>query len=168
MRLVPRYEGVELIIPINTTGTQVNFPDIPELRSDTDKDVPIYSMAISSFESVPATYSGNPNATLADISNTFLTLYVLGREQIFRLELIRLLNIQNQSADYFYMNELFEVAPLRIDWTKSYVSFATPPANDAAYSYMFTFGYDWVIPGAYGIYQQNEANKQSSGILLPK
>lgn len=159
---------MELIIPAGTTGTQVNFPDIPELRSDTEKDVPIYSGAISSVESVPLTYSGNANASLAQISNSFLTLYVLGREQIFRIELLRLLNVRGNGASYFYMGELFEWAPIRVDWTKSYVSFGTPPDNDVQYSYLFTFGYDWCLPGSIGIYEQNQQNRQASGQILPK
>lgn len=164
----PRYEGIELIIPAGTTANQVNFPDIPELRSDFDKDAIILSAAVSCLEAVPKTYSGNTNATNAQVANAFLTLYVVGLEQVFRLELIRLMDIENalSTTGYFFAREKQKFQPLRVDWTKSYVSFGQVGTVDTpAYSFMFTFGYDWWPSGSYEKWLQCRQGTAAAGMF---
>lgn len=146
---------MELIVGAGTTGIQTKFQDIPELRSDTDKDALIFSIAVSCAEAVPLTFTGNTNATFAQVQNAFLTLYILGTEEIFQVPLIRFLNIKGNTDAYFNTYELFETQPLRVDWTKSFVQFATPPDNDADFSYLFEFGYDWFPGGTYAQYLKN-------------
>jgi hypothetical protein len=157
---------VELIIPLGTTATQVNFPDIPELRSDDEKDAVIFSIGVSCAAAVPLTYSGNPNATLAQVQNGFVTLYVLGTEKVFRLELQRCMNINSLTSGFYFMNETFELEPQRVDWTKSYVSFGAIGTTDTpSYSYMFTFAYDWLPSGSYRKYLQQQEAQWNLGII---
>ncbi len=165
MRPKPRYQSVELIVPANTTGNQVNFPDVPELRSDSDKDALIFSIAISTVDSVPLTPSGNTVASGAQVANGFLTLYVLGTEEIFKVPLVRFNFTKGNAAGYFSTWELFETRPLRVDWTKSFVSFGMPPANVSAFSYLFEFGYDWFPSGTYAQFLKNQNAAALSGLI---
>jgi len=165
MRPKPRYQSVELIVPINTTGSQVNFPDVPELRSDSDKDALIFSIVVSTVDSVPLTPSGNAVATAAQVANGFLTLYVLGTEYVFNVPLVRFNFTKGNGATYFSTWEMFETKPLRVDWTKSFVSFGTPPANGAQFSYLFEFGYDWFPSGTFAQYLKNLDQAALSGLI---
>jgi hypothetical protein len=165
MRPRSRFESVELPVAAGFTGNQVNFPDIPELRSDADKDACIFAIAISTADSVPLCESGNANATLAQVQAGFLTLYILGTEKLLRMPLQRFMNIRGNGATYFYAAELFEMEPERVDWTKSFVSFAGLGAVDTAFSYLFEFWYEWIPPGGLGKFLTNQSNQWSAGII---
>lgn len=164
MRPKPRYQSVELIVPAGTTGSQINFQDVPELRSDSDKDSLIFSVAVSTIASVPLTPSGNTNASAAQMANAFLTLYVLGTEYVFKVPLVRFHNIFNNGATIFSTYELFETQPMRVDWTKSFVGFGAAPAG-TPYSYLFEFGYDWFPAGTFAQYLKNQDRARLQGLI---
>jgi len=163
MRPKLRYESVELIIPANTTGNQVNFPDVPELRSDSDKDALIFSIVVNTVDSVPLSPSGNALGTLAQTENGFLTLYVLGTEYLFKVPLTRFILTKGNGATYFSTWDMFETQPMRVDWTKSYVSFGTPPANGSQFSFLFEFGYDWFAPNTFAKWLANKDKANQMG-----
>lgn len=169
MQPIPRskHETVEMIIPANTTGHQVNFPDIPELRSDLDKDAVIFGIRVYSIEAVPLALSGNTISTYAQLQNAFLTLEVLGTDQIKQIPLVRMLDTSNNgtSNTYMFNPNYFELQPQRVEWTKSYVSFATAPGNNAQYSYLFEIAYEWMPAGSYGKFIKNQWNSWGVGII---
>lgn len=165
MRLLSRYEGYSLVVPANYTANQVNFPDIPELRSDMTQDTVIMSAAVYPAAAVPNDYNGVATATLAQIQNSFLTLYILGFQQFYRIPLIDLVNIRNEAPAYYYSPCVFQFRPIKVDWTKSYVQFAVPPTNNAVFTFMFRFGYEWLPSGAYAEYCQNLNNSLIAGII---
>lgn len=154
-----------MIVAANFTGQQVNFPDIPELRSDSDKDALIFAIVVNDINTVPAAPSGNPLSTIAQLVNGFLTLYVLGTEEIFKVPLSRFLLTRANGAADLSNYEMFETRPLRVDWTKSYVSFALPPAPVASFSFLFEFAYDWFPPNTYAKYLQNENTVRNNGVI---
>ena len=165
MRPKARYESVEFIIPAGTTGTKVNFLDIPELRSDSDKDALIFSIVVNESGAVPNMPSGNAGATLALLENAFLTLYVLGTEYLQNVPLTRFLLTKGNGATYFSTWDMFETQPLRVDWTKSFVSFATPPNNASQVSILFEFGYDWFPPNCFAQYLKQLDAARLNGII---
>lgn len=166
MRCHGRIETVELIVQAGYTAGTLNFQDIPELRSDSDKDAVIFSIQTYSKESVPLSFNGNTLATMAQLQNAFLTLYVTGTEAVFNVPLLKFLNIQNSTGTYFNAREYFETNPLRVDWTKSYVRFATPGTGATAqYSFLFDFAYEWLPFGSYGKWLQAQSNKWNAGII---
>lgn len=165
MRLRDRYLTVEVKVLAGTSGTQVNFPIIPEMQSDSDNDIVTTSVSIVSAAAVPNTYAGNAVATDDEIANGFLTLYVLGVEKIFRIPLVYFKNVASMTSGYYYAQELFEVDPLRVDWTKSYVQFGIPPNNEDQFSYLFTFGYLKLPPQAYSTYLKNQWAQWQNGIF---
>lgn len=158
-----RFQGVELVVPANYSGVSINFQDIPELRSDTTVDSLCFGFGVHSVLDTPTTWSGNPVASYAQLQAGFLTLYSLGYEKIFRVPLVEFLNIANDSSTYWYNPTYFETEPLRVDWTKSYVSFGAPLNNEAQFSYLFTVRYDWFDPGVYAQYLTNQNNQRALG-----
>lgn len=165
MRPIPRYQTVEIVVAAGFTGFQVNFDDVPDIRSDGDRDALVSQIAISSAEVSPLCPSGNTNATLAQIQNANLTLYCLGANRFFKIPLARFLSYRNNANTFFSGFEIFETQPLRIDWTKSYVAFNSPPAPVAQFSFLFEFGYDWYPPNTYQKYLANLDQLQQQGII---
>lgn len=166
MRSHSRIESVELIVPAGYSAGQINFADIPELRSDSDKDAVIYAIQTYSTESVPKSFNGNTLATITQLANAFLTLYVTGSEAVFNVPLLKFVNIQNNANTYFNAREYYECSPLRVDWTKSYIRFAVPGTNvTAQYSFLFDFTYEWLPFGSYGKWLQNRNNKFDMGMI---
>lgn len=168
MRQYNRFETVELVIPAGNEANQVNFDPVPELLSDGDRDAVIFAIGSYSQESLPKTQGGNTMATMAQCQNAFLTLYALGSNQLWNIPVIDFINIQNSSASYFNAREFFECAPIRVDWQKSYVSFAVPGlSNTPQYSFLFKFAYEWMPPGSYANYVKRVQNKWSLGSFGP-
>ena len=164
-RLSNREEAIELVIPAGTTKPQIEFGDIPELRSDSDKDALIFSLSVYTADSVPNTFSGNPVATLAQVMAGFLTLYVLGVNKHFNIPLIEYLNIQNGADSYYFNRFKTEWTPQRVDWTKSFVSWPEPLSNDDQFSYLFKVEYDWFPFGTYSRYLENCKKQWLLGII---
>jgi hypothetical protein len=164
-----RFLSVELPVVFGFTGGKVDFTDTQTtmMRSDGDKDVAIYSITSYHSGSLPLTVNGNPVATEAQLENAFLTLYILGNEQLKDLSMRRFLNQQNAAGGDYNAREYFATAPLRVDWTNSFIQFATPGTEDtAAYSFVFEFEYEWLPPGSIKQYLQNTNNKWASGLLM--
>ena len=163
-----RFLSVELPVPAGFTGGKINFTDTQTalMRCDGDKDVCIYSIKTYTVLSLPLTVGGNPVATEAQVANTFLTLYILGNEQLQEISLRRFLDQQNAAAGDFNAREPFYTAPLRVDWTNSFVQFAAEGTEDtAAYSFVFEFEYEWFPPGSIKAYLQLKNNAWASGKL---
>ena len=163
-----RFLSVELPVPAAFTGGKVNFTDTQTamMRSDGDKDVCIYSITSYHAGSLPLSVNGNAVATEAQLANTFLTLYILGNEQLKQFSLRRFLNQQNAAAGDYNAREYFSTAPLRVDWTNSFVEFATPGTSETeAYSFIFEFEYEWFPPGSISNYLQLKANAWAAGKL---
>jgi hypothetical protein len=163
-----RFLSVELPVPIAFQGGKINFTDTQTamIRSDGDKDVVIYSITTYHIGSLPLSVNGNVVATEAQVANAFLTLYILGNEMLKQFSMRRFLNQQNAAAADFNAREYFNTAPLRVDWTNSFVELAAPgTAETAAYSYIFEFEYEWLPPGSISNYLQLKNNKWAAGIL---
>src|SRR5271156_1284647 len=132
-----RYELLEIQIPTNSTATRFNVPDQPQLRSDQDADIII--QGIETFDITGVTLSPNnlAVATLANLLQTYLTLYVEGEESLYRIPLIQLKRIANEGATSPYQWNLQKFKNVQVDWTKSY--FFTPAAYGGGVFTTFSF-----------------------------
>jgi hypothetical protein len=161
--------SVELPVPLGFTGGKINFTDTQTslMRCDGDKDVAIYSIVGYHAGSLPLSVNGNPVATEAQLANAFLSLYILGNEQVMQISLRRFLNQQNAAAADFNAREYFNTAPLRVDWTNSFVQLAVSNTNPAlpSYSFIFEFEYEWLPPGSIKAYLQLKNNNWAQGML---
>jgi hypothetical protein len=141
MKAITRYEAVELIIPANAGQTKFNFPDIPQLRSDVTKDIIVQGIKTFSIVERPLDFNGVPVASMAQLQNAMLTLYIDGEQSINNIPLTELMNSQNFANTFYSQIIPNEYDNLMIDWTKSFVSCATPfNAAGANTQFAFLFG----------------------------
>jgi len=140
---------VELIIPALATATRFNFPDIPQLRSDVTKDIVVRAIEVYSIEAVPLSFNNNAVTTLANLLKSSLTLYIEGEESIFRIPMVKLLNINsnNAAAPVLWLDEINQFDNLQIDWTKSYITTPTAYGNAAVFSFVLGISYKRYAPG---------------------
>lgn len=163
MRPIKRFEQVELVIPAGNTALRIPFPDIPQLRSDVTQDVIIRQLETYSAESMPNDYNNNPLVTFAQLQKCFITFYIQQEESIFRMPMIKLLNVFNSAATYFYTEELNQFENLMVDWTKTYITLASSLANGAIVVINLGVGYQRLPGGTIAALQakMNAANNKN-------
>jgi hypothetical protein len=132
-----RYELLEINIPANQTATRFNIPDQPQLRTDQDADIAIQGIEAFDVNGVPLSPNNFPVVSLAFLQQTYITLYVEGEESIYRIPLIQLKRIANETATSPYQWNLQKFKNIQVDWTKSY--FFTPAAYGAGVFATFSF-----------------------------
>ncbi len=163
MRPIKRFEQVELVIPAGNTALRIPFPDIPQLRSDTTQDVIIRQLETYTAESMPKDYNNNPLVSLAQLQKCFITFYIQQEESIFRMPMIKLLNVFNSAATYFYTEELSQFENLMVDWTKTYITLASSLGNVAIVVINLGVGYQRLPGGTIAALQakMNAANNKN-------
>jgi hypothetical protein len=149
MRSIRRFEMVELIIPALATATRFNFPDIPQLRSDVTKDIVVRGIELYSVESIPLSFNNNAVSLLLNIQRSSLTLYIEGEESVFRIPLIKMMNINsnNAAAPVLWFDEINQFDNLQVDWTKSYISTPVAYGNAALFAFVLGITYKRYAPG---------------------
>lgn len=147
MRPQKRYELIELVVPAGATQNRFNFPDIPQLRSDSTKDIIVRAIEAYTADDIPTDFNNNPVVTAANLKLSSLTLYVGQEESIFRLPLVKLHNVQNSANTQFGTWELNQFEDLSIDWTKSYISTPTAIVPVAQFAYILGIVYQRLKPG---------------------
>ena len=154
-----RYELVELVIPANSTGTRFPYPDIPQLRDDTTQDIVIMGLETFSVDAMPLSPNGNPVATMADLQNSFLILYIDGEESMRQIPLVRMQPIWESLNTGLLQGVLKEldVENLRVDWNKSYIQAAAPYAAGAnpQFSIMLGVWYKKLRSGEWEVISKN-------------
>jgi len=161
---------VEFIIPANNTSFKIQFPDIPQLRSDTTKEILVLSIQIYAAGECPLSFNQNPLLTEDDLAKCFLTLYVDGEESIFRMPLLKLRNTYvgkgtGDATNSFWTDDLNNFDFLSVDWTKSYITLSEALTTEALSAILFGVGYIRCAPGTIAQIQQQRANAAAAGIL---
>lgn len=144
-----RYELIEIQIPANSTATRFNVPDQPQLRTDQDADIIIQGIETFDINGVPLSPNNIALPTLAQLQQTYITLYVEGEESIYRIPLISMKRIANETATSPYQWLLFKFKNIMVDWTKSYLF--TPVSYGAVPTFSFILGIHYVKlpPGSF-------------------
>jgi hypothetical protein len=124
---IKRYEQVELQIPTGAP-TKVMFPDLPNLRNQTDQKIIVKFLEVITATVMPTTPNGATNAPIAELKKAVVVLYNSGEESIYRVPLLKFNRI-NDFANPFQpvwenLDDLQDV-----DWAKSYLLFSSAPAN---------------------------------------
>lgn len=129
-----RYELVELAIPAGSTGTRFPYPDIPQLRDDTTQDIVIAGLETYSVDTLPLSANGIAVATMAQLQNAFLVLYIEGEESMRQIPLVRLNPMFQALSTGLIQSALSElpVEWLQVDWNKSYIQTAAPYGTSGA------------------------------------
>lgn len=126
-----KFEFVELLIPGvagGQTGTRFNFPDLPKLRYVTTQGLQVFN----SNNIANISPSGNTNiASTVNLKSAFLSLYCNERQDIWRVPLNALSNIDSNGVTVW---GIWEMKGQQIVWDKSYVEFGAAPANTSNFA----------------------------------
>jgi hypothetical protein len=141
MKPIVRFEAVELLVTASNPATRFNFPDMPQIRSDTTYDIAVRSVKFYPAEEHPTTFNGNPAADMAQLQLSDLTLVSGNDEIIFRMPLTELVNSQNMDGAYYSQIFPEEFGDLKIDWVKSYVTVNAPLGGNAAFAFLMGISY---------------------------
>jgi|ERR1700678_1807850 len=149
---IKRYELIELEISPNSSGSKFEYPDIPDLRDDTEQDIIICGLETWSIDSMPLSPTGIPVADMAQLQNSFLTLYIDGEQSINQVPMVRLLSTQQSltAGPMQWVGYPFELSNVKVNWNKSFIqaaiAFNTGGANPA-FSIMLGAWYKKLDPG---------------------
>lgn len=163
MRPVKRYELVSLIIPANNTALKIPFLDLPQLRSDVTQDVVIRSLETFTAESVPTDFNQVAVVTAANLKNIFLTLYIEQEQSVNNVPLVKVLNVAQLAAGYFFSFEKTQFEDLMVDWTKSFLTLGASLGNVANIAFLLGVEYKRYDPGTVAAVRAREdsANMQN-------
>lgn len=145
------FQSVEIQIPASTTQTKFPFPDLPYLRAGSAKIKAIEVYINDLISNSPI--SGTAVNSLAEYSKISLTLYggkttggtVIkeGNQIIQQVPILRLNQTQGGNTQNHFNQTVFSLDSLDIDWTKSFIQYATAPANNQNAVVLFGVYFDW-------------------------
>ena len=115
---IKRFQVIEVPVPASSTLTFFSIPDQPQLRNAKIQGIQVYTP--TTITKTPL--SGATPTTLADLKQSYLTLYQGDLQIIYRLPLLALNNISDLTSPFLF--ELPEMNDIDISWTKSSVTTA--------------------------------------------
>jgi len=116
---IKRFQVIEVPVLTGSTLTFFNIPDQPQLRNAKIQGIQVYTP--TTITKTPL--SGATPVTLADLKQSFLTLYQGDLQILYRLPLLALNNISDLTSPFIF--ELPEMNDIDISWTKSSVTTAS-------------------------------------------
>jgi hypothetical protein len=137
-----KYEFVEVVVQGIAGGqtlTRFNFPDLPKLRNTKLQALSCYNPEI-----ISTTPNGNTVATKAILSKSFLVLYSNERQDLYRIPLTLLNNVQANGAgttNQTHQMFLYEFNDQNVTWDKCYIELGSSPANTTNFSFAFGIYY---------------------------
>lgn len=144
-----RHELIELLVPANYTATELQIPDIPNLRDDTTQDIIVVGLETYAAETMPNAPSGNPVAAMSDLQNIYLTLYIEEEESVRNLPMPRLQPIWQslQTGTLQGGQATLALENLKVTWNKSFLKFGEAPADNDAFTVLLCVWYKKLAPG---------------------
>ena len=115
---IKRFQVIECPVPSGSTLTFFGLPDQPQLRNAKIQGIQVYTP--TTITKTPL--SGATPTTLADLKQSYLTLYQGDLQIIYRLPLLALNNISDLTSPFLF--ELPEMNDIDISWTKSSITTA--------------------------------------------
>ena len=120
---IKRFQVIEVPVPSGSTLTFFSIPDQPQLRNAKIQGIQVYTP--TAITKTPL--SGATPTTLADLKQSFLTLYQGDLQILYQLPILAFNNIQDLTSPHVW--ELPEMNDIDISWTKSYISTAAALAT---------------------------------------
>jgi len=166
-RPIRRYELVELPIPTGFTGNQLNFPDIPLLRSDTESDVVILAMRVYTGDVLPLTPAQNTTITTEEAQRLYLSLYNSGEFSINQIPLPDMITqyINDSATASMWVPEEKTFDSIQVDWTKSFIQFSAP-VTGLPKSMLFGVTYLRLLPGTMNAQRAARAAANQAGVVM--
>lgn len=130
---------VEVQVTANTTGSQIVFPDVPQLRNDASQTISIRAIEIVTPATLTNAPSGAAVSPITELQKAVLVLYSEGWNKVFQIPLLFLNHIQDSTPNPFARTiREFNEMP-KVDWNKSYINFMV--AQTPTYSFLFNIDY---------------------------
>jgi hypothetical protein len=120
---IKRFQVIEVPVPSGSTLTFFSIPDQPQLRNAKIQGIQVYTP--TAITKTPL--SGATPTTLADLKQSYLTLYQGDLQILYRLPLLALNNISDLTSPFVF--ELPEMNDIDISWTKSSITTSTALAT---------------------------------------
>ena len=136
-----RHELVEIIIPVGSTLTRFQFPDIPNLRNSHLWGLQVYTRS----QVTTSIISGNILPTQAQVQhNSFITLVNYGGKEFSKQVPAVIYN--TLSFDDSTSTNVFNYNPnafcgQKVNYPKSYIEWSTAPGGAVALSYLISVYY---------------------------
>jgi hypothetical protein len=115
---IKRFQVIEVPVPSGSTLTFFSIPDQPQLSNAKIQGIQVYTP--TAITKTPL--CGATPTTLADLKQSYLTLYQGDLQILYRLPLLALNNISDLTSPFVF--ELPEMNDIDISWTKSSVTTA--------------------------------------------
>jgi hypothetical protein len=134
----PLYNYQFVSVQINSAQSRYYFPDLPNLR-----DVKTYCISSYNSNILQRDINGVPTVNQTDFSNSFITLYANNREVFQRLDMQYFLTLINYGAfpnNYASYTGSLPIDYLKIDFSKSFIEFASGYTPSTTTPYVFPFG----------------------------
>lgn len=127
------YINIQIIVSQAVSGGRYYFPDIPQLRDAKIQAVSFYGAGLTP---ISKDYNNVTVMNNADALRSFVTLYSGNKEAIQNLPILKLVNVTTDTGN---VDGLFTVDNLKVDFSKSYVNFASgyTPTTPLNFSIMF-------------------------------
>jgi hypothetical protein len=120
---IKRFQVIEVPVPSGSTLTFFSIPDQPQLRNAKIQGIQVYTP--TAITKTPL--SGATPTTLADLKQSYLTLYQGDLQILYRMPLLSLNNISDLTSPFVF--ELPEMNDIDISWTKSSITTSTALAT---------------------------------------
>lgn len=130
----PLYNFLNIQLTVNANTGKFYFPDYPQLRDAKIQAISFYAVVSGMSRDINNVNLLNTN----DLTRAFLTLYSGNKEAVQNLPLYKLINITTNQAGN--NDGLFQFDNLMVDFSKSFVSFASGYAPTTVLPYSFEFG----------------------------
>ena len=134
----PLYNYQFVSVQVNSVQSRYYFPDLPNLR-----DVKTYCISAYNSNILQRDINAVPTVNQTDFSNTFITLYANNREVFQRLDMQYFLTLVNYGAwanNYASFTGSLALDYLKIDFSKSFIEFASGYTPTTVTPYVFPFG----------------------------
>jgi hypothetical protein len=125
-------------VQVNSVQSRYYFPDLPNLR-----DVKTYCISAYNSNILQRDINAVPCVNQTDFSNSFITLYANNREVFQRLDMQYFLTLVNYGAwpnNFASFTGSLALDYLKIDYSKSFIEFASGYAPTTVAPYVFPFG----------------------------
>lgn len=130
----PLYNFINIQLTATSNTGKFYFPDYPQLRDAKIQAISFYGVISGMSRDV-----NNVNLLVTnDLSRAFLTLYSGNKEAIQNLPLYKLINVTTNQAGN--NDGLFQLDSLMVDFSKSFVQFASGYTPATVLPYSFEFG----------------------------
>ena len=136
--ITPLYNYQFVSVQVNSVQSRYYFPDLPNLR-----DVKTYAIQTYNADFLAKDINNVDIVSRTDMANAYITLYANNREMFQKLDLqyfLTLIDYSNLNANYASWSGHLPIDFLKLDFSKSFIEYASGYTPTTSTPYVFPFG----------------------------